>query len=347
MVLLASSATHAEDPRDAARGHYAHGVELASHGEYEAALREFTAAYDVNPHFAVLYNIAQCHIALGHAVEAIDTLSRYLAEGKDQIPKERRDQVDAQVALMETHVTRTVPLGQGEPKDVALEPPPVEAKPAPSTLRVQCADTGVEVRVDGVALDLATAARGVTVAPGAHRIAFAGASGAVAEQNLDVPAGGTALVFCGTAPPAPGGDRSAPPSSERHVGAATIAGYVMGGTGLALGGATLAHYLWNKGRYDDWRAAGAGLAPGTAGYHDRQVANNDLADSIDRASTVTVGLAVASGALLAGGVTLWLLDRRGAPGDTVARSVAPGGQGIAFAWAGPKAAGSLTWRGVW
>ena len=60
---------YADDPRGEARAHYAKGLELASQNGYEGALREFNTAYAISPQFAVLFNIGQAHIALGHTVE--------------------------------------------------------------------------------------------------------------------------------------------------------------------------------------------------------------------------------------------------------------------------------------
>jgi hypothetical protein len=84
-----------------------------------------------------------------------------------------------------------------------------------------------------------------------------------------------------------------------------------GGGGLLLGLAAGGHYLWNRGRYADWRTEDAALAaPGAApDYRERQLANNALADSIERASRVSVGMGVAGAALLSAGMLLIVLDR--------------------------------------
>lgn len=357
LLLNAPSISRADEPREAARAHYAHGVELAGQGAYETALQEFTAAYDVNPHFAVLYNIAQCHIALGHPREAIEALSKYLAEGKDQIPTARRDQVQSQVALMEARIAATngrssaAPSNDGReigevtlasPPRVEPSPPAAAVKPPETaSVRVQCPQSGAEVRIDDATVDLAAAARGIPVTPGTHRVAFSSGGRAATEQSLEMVAGTTALVFCGDLP-APPAD-----SPPYRTGTATVVGYVLGGAGIAAGGAAIAHYLWNKGRYDDWRAARGQLAPGTSGYYDRQLANNDLADSIDRASNVTVGLTITSGALLAAGAALWLADRGNTKAETNVTALAAPARGFRIEWGGPSAGGTVTWSGVW
>ena len=103
--------------------------------------------------------------------------------------------------------------------------------------------------------------------------------------------------------PRPDGDR-------RESGPYRTVGYVLAGAGVAAGIGGFAHYLWNRSRHGDWETEHESLknAPFSASYHDRAVRNNELADSIEGAEKVTVGLFVASGVLLAGGVTLIVVD---------------------------------------
>jgi tetratricopeptide (TPR) repeat protein len=97
-LLAPSHPAQADDPREVAFGHYARGLELVQREDYQGALREFIVAYDVSPHFAVLYNIGQCQVRLGHLPEAVEMLSRYLGEGRYLVPADRRRQVGDQVA---------------------------------------------------------------------------------------------------------------------------------------------------------------------------------------------------------------------------------------------------------
>ena len=76
--------------RALARGHFNRGVELAKAGSYEPALAEFERAYQISPHFSVLYNIGQAELALERPRPAGETLRRYLLEGGEQIDPARR-----------------------------------------------------------------------------------------------------------------------------------------------------------------------------------------------------------------------------------------------------------------
>jgi flavorubredoxin len=76
---------------------------------------------------------------------------------------------------------------------------------------------------------------------------------------------------------------------------------------VALGGAALGVYLWNRGRYNDWQAGNAALkneTMGTAAYRTRADANNSLAASLTRTNHVILGLSIGSGALVAAGAAL-------------------------------------------
>ena len=101
VVLRTASVARADDFRDVARAHYARGVQLAGESGYAEALQEFNQAYIVSPEFAVLYNIGECHIALGHTVEAIEALSRYLRDGGERVPAPRRQLVRQQLEMLE------------------------------------------------------------------------------------------------------------------------------------------------------------------------------------------------------------------------------------------------------
>src|SRR5215831_5434363 len=81
LALAAAGIARADDPRQEARAHYAKGLELGAQNGYAGALREFEQAYALSPQYAVLYNIGQAHVALGHTAEAIDVLGRYLRDG--------------------------------------------------------------------------------------------------------------------------------------------------------------------------------------------------------------------------------------------------------------------------
>lgn len=81
-----------------ARAHFQEGVQSAQRGELSQALAEFEAAYAVQPHFSVLYNLGQAYSGLGRPIEAVTAFERYLNEGGEQVGPARREEVEAILA---------------------------------------------------------------------------------------------------------------------------------------------------------------------------------------------------------------------------------------------------------
>jgi tetratricopeptide (TPR) repeat protein len=298
-LSTAGAALAADDPvRQAARQHYGRGLELAGQGQYEQALSEFLAAYRDRPHYATLYNIGQAHIELGRAVEAIATLERYLAEGKDQIPLERAEQVRAQIAAQKALTAELI---------VVVEAP------------------GASIAVDGLAVGSSPRVGPLRLAVGAYEVVLSTAGTTGMHRPILLVAGQTLeLAFADAAPPTAGNvaphtnatdaawmrQVASPLPDAADAGASRVAatlGYVLGGVGVALGGVAIGQYFWNRERYDRWRAENQALeldpARGQA-HRERQIESNELAASIERASHWTVALGVAGGAFLASGATL-------------------------------------------
>jgi len=298
------------DPRGDARVHYERGIELTERRAYDEALVEFRRAYERSPHFAVLYNIGLCHVALGRPVDALEVFSRYLAEGGAEVPSERRAQVETQIRE-------------------------IEARFAELTITADRA--GTEVAVDGRALGRTPLERPVRLPAGAHEISATLDGVPVLKRRIELAEAERRtfdVAFAQTPvtsspAPAPLPAPVLPPDDPKTVektetsGPFRTVGTVLLGTGIAAGVGGIVHYAWNRGRHDDWEAEQARLSaePPPLDYRERALANNELADSIERASTVTVGLFVASGVLVAGGTALIVVN--------------PGGGGGRVAWSGP------------
>ncbi len=110
-----------DDARDVARARVARGIELASHNRYAAALIEFGQAYATSPDFVTLYNIGQCHVALGHPLEAIEAFAKYLRDGGEQVPQGRRDLLGAQIAMLESRLAELTIKTVGPPAQIELD----------------------------------------------------------------------------------------------------------------------------------------------------------------------------------------------------------------------------------
>ena len=308
-AITGASRGAAAEPAEAraqARAHFDQGVALARRHAYAQALIEFQRAYEISPHFSVLYNIGQALIALGRPTEAVAALDRYVEEGGADVEPSRRAEVDAAIAS-ETSKTGSVEVTVDVPGAlVTVDDKPYGRSPLP-----------VPVRVDS----------------GAHRVLAVRESGERREANVNASAGQVSQVhleFGAVAPstpapahaaapapaPEPSGIRSvpargtpppsvnAPPRAALHRPAQKTLAYVLEAAGAALLGATAAHFLWNRARYEDWQSRYQSYFSDPSAEH--RASANGLARSISDASTVTVALAIGAGVALSTGVVLQL-----------------------------------------
>lgn len=360
LAFGAARAARADDARSDARAHYARGLELADQRGYEGALREFEAAYAISPQFAVLYNIGQAHVALGQTRQAIDTLTRYLRDGGDRVSPERRLQVERQLTRLRSALpNRELPSGGETEQAAAAGAEAGEASAAAAenahlavnrtgTLSVRCGEPGLKLTLDGKHVDPAVSVRGFSVATGPHRLALALPGRRPTEQTIAVGDGTSTVVVCESLIPTLGAGPApalGPPvfsdltasGANPTVRARTVA-YLLGGIGLALGGAALGVYVWNRGQAGTARSEYDRLnAADLSSYYDRVIQYNQQVDDVHRGSELTIGLVVTSVGLLAGSVYLWLRDHH--RGD---RTNAGGGRSQAAL--GP---GGVVWGGAW
>jgi hypothetical protein len=368
LALGSARIGRADDPRSEARAHYAKGLELAGQNGYEGALREFNAAYAISPQFAVLFNIGQAHIALGHTVEAIDALTRYLSDGGDRIAPTRRAQVERQITGLrstlpnpelpsEAEAARATAAAAGVAAGEATEAASEGSRAAsarPGTLIVRCPEPGLRLMLDGKRIDLTASSRGVALMGGVHHLVLSAPGRRSTEESLEVQEGGAALVICETLPAA-----TAPPTvvplqpigapvftavtsspEPPTIHARTVA-YILGGLGMAFGGTAIGVYFWNRSQYEAAQSEQEHLKTHPTDT-DRAIQYNADVDALNRNSIITVGLAVTSVGLLAGGAYLYLYERKsnGKTGSTT------GLVDTSRSWASITP-GGVFWNGVW
>jgi hypothetical protein len=122
-------------------------------------------------------------------------------------------------------------------------------------------------------------------------------------------------------PPVPAPSSATPPAPliplergpqprPQPTSTSSVLGYVLGGVSVALGGAALAHYAWNRSRYDDWQSdyRAYRLAPSDV---DR-LELNQRSRSIASASVVSVALGIGAAVTLASGAVLVVTSRSSA-----------------------------------
>jgi hypothetical protein len=279
-ALPATSQSEEVNQRAEARRHYQRAMELADERAFAEAVVEFKRAYELAPHHTVLYNLGQAFVALNKPVEAVDTLKQYLEEGANQIEALRRAEVEAVIRREEGRIGALM---------IASDP------------------EGVEVRIDGRDVGRTPLKDPVRLAIGVHQVTGTLDGHERTEQMVTLAGEERKKIVLALRKVAP----VTAPSIQLHSlddpgRSQRLTGYAVGGLGLATGVAALVHFFWNKDRHERWQAEDAklGADPRPPDFVERQIMNDDLADSIRRASVVTVALAVGSGVLAAVGTVL-------------------------------------------
>jgi tetratricopeptide (TPR) repeat protein len=62
------------------KAHYERAVSLYNSGQYDKAIEEFQAVYELRPAPILLFNLAQAHRKAGHQAQALDLYERFLRE---------------------------------------------------------------------------------------------------------------------------------------------------------------------------------------------------------------------------------------------------------------------------
>jgi len=104
LILSLSGRALADDPKEEAKNHFTQGVALFDEGNFEAALAEFRASYNLFPNFRVLKNTSACLKSLFRYGEAISTLELYLKNGESKLKgpekQEIQDAIDEMRSLL-------------------------------------------------------------------------------------------------------------------------------------------------------------------------------------------------------------------------------------------------------
>jgi tetratricopeptide repeat protein len=137
LILCVASQVQAED-RAAARQAYNEGTKYYDLNQYAEALEAFKRAYWNYEEPAFLFNIAQCHRALGRNSEALAFYRSYLRKSSDP---PNRAEVQRIIADLEQVMARQKAVSSGPPQGVAetISPPSAsepaaEPSPAPAVV---------------------------------------------------------------------------------------------------------------------------------------------------------------------------------------------------------------------
>lgn len=92
--------------RREAKERFDRGLVMYREGDLQLALLQFERAHELVPIYRVLYNIAQVQQQLRMYARAVVTLERYLRDGGEDIPPERRAAVERDLASLRPRTDR-------------------------------------------------------------------------------------------------------------------------------------------------------------------------------------------------------------------------------------------------
>jgi hypothetical protein len=130
VALCFAARAHADD-RAEARTHYQAGVKLYTGGDYQGAIREFSAAQQLLPADLNNYNLALCYDKLGDADPAIQYYRAFLDK---QPGTEKRAEIEASISRLEAaqRSAASKKAGSRRGDEARRAPPPApEAAPPP------------------------------------------------------------------------------------------------------------------------------------------------------------------------------------------------------------------------
>jgi hypothetical protein len=280
-ALCAASPPAAEGDAqlDEARTHFQRGVELYKERNFDAALVEFTRAYSIAENYRLLYNLGQVHFERHDYVAALKSFRQYLKAGGSDVPTDRRETVEQEIATLERRVAR---------------------------IRINCNVAGAEILVDQTPVGMTPLDDAVLVNPGTRQVA-ARKPGYNGEPRTVAVAGAEAqdvvLTLLRAPGPSPEARSTTPPpaavegvaASPAKKGASRVPLWIgVTTTGVLAGGAGVFGYLTVRSnrRVDEE----LGTFPGNS---DRI---EDARREVKRNALITDVLAGA--ALLSGGITL-------------------------------------------
>jgi hypothetical protein len=320
-TLFGSSLAFAQSASDqaAAEALFKQARDLMTAGRYADACPKLAESERLDPSAGTMLNLATCYEKNGQIASAWVTFKGAATAAQRANEPDRAKLARSKVTELEPKLaTLTVVVGAG-------------------------ADTpDLVVKRDGEAVGRASWGTPIPVDPGAHSIeasapgkktwqSQAVVEGPAAKASIEVPPLATDTAIPAPVPPVPAPAPAPPPPSPSPASPGStqrVLGVVVAAVGLGgVAAGSVFGVLAGSHKSDAW--------PHCSGTQCDATGISDLSDARRAATVSTIGF-IAGGALLAGGVVLYLVAPRGSPATGLL--VAPGADG---------SAAGLTLRGGW
>jgi len=302
VTVLAAEA----DPKAAAKTHFERGVAAFNENRLAEAASEFSSAYDLTHAFKILYNVGQVNAALGDAVAAVDAYEKYLAQGGNAIPSERKQAVQAELEKQRDRIGTVTLQVEPEGAEIRVDGKLVGKAPLSEALRLTEGKREVVVIASGYDAGV----RELKVAPKSQmeieikldKVSGKNDNGPTVASEPQMPAPSPITSNPSPATHAVPANSSAPsvgsgPASSNNVQRTT--GYVVGAVGIGTASTGLILALTSASRASSAQSSMTNATSGT--NWDSAKRDYDSAKSSNRLGWACLGLgaaALASGFVL-------------------------------------------------
>lgn len=265
------------EARKQASTHFHRAVSLFEEEAFRAALIEFERAYAIAPDYRLLYNIGRTYIELHDYLHAIQSYERYLADGREGVPAESREQVERDLISLAERVGR---------------------------LSIHANRDAAEVYVDEQQVGITPLAATVAVNVGRHRVFARAKDGATGETAVDVAGGDLVDVTVELVAPLVTQAPAANTAVAQRRSLSTMRWLAISSWALAVPtiATAVATGVMAGGKADDFDSA-LSVKPATDASKKKVSDSKDAAHKLALTSDVMTGVSVA---LAVTGLLLWL-----------------------------------------
>lgn len=134
-----------------ARAHFQKGVDYYSEGDLAAAMVEFQRAYELEPSYRLLYNLAQVSYEQRDYAQAERYFRDYLAQGKAEIEPARRQDVQDELQRLKGRVADVWLRPNRSDAQLFIDERPVGRAPLAKPVRVSAGHRTVRAELPGFA----------------------------------------------------------------------------------------------------------------------------------------------------------------------------------------------------
>jgi hypothetical protein len=103
-IISESATAKKKPPPDKAKIEFRKGNKLYKAKKYNKAVQAFRKAYEIKARWRYLYHIGRSEAALGKPILAVQAFEKYLAKGKNKIPKKRQKAVRRKLKKLRSQI---------------------------------------------------------------------------------------------------------------------------------------------------------------------------------------------------------------------------------------------------